>query len=1365
MPIQIIWTALPNGVSEAGALKLSVFVSLRLSGGTTLKDFPAVLNWAQTVQDIQFTVNFGSDDGPAIHTVPAKRVSPTPDNTLWTSLFDGTTPVKPYAFENLQGKDILSYSVKNIEAKIRDVYVRVAMESPTDLPTRQFVRPLVEDISFFEVEDLLRERQLGRELGPRAIQQLELEKSQKENARLNEIKSKATVVPGGPRVISSNAPLTPSFKTPAQRDFQLFRVFHRTVRMTQKERAALPRKLPTSEDFHERVSALGQYPYLLRLLGLTFDLEVPMDPQNAAKVRRCNRVWVTPSTLTGISFITPKTAFEFNPDARRFMALPRTNEISNGMLRLNDESMYSVVLVDAENAAFKLMNFAYNLMRREAYEVLRILREETEFPPVPQIAREEREKPTSQANVWTEQGDDSGSAQILPIANFGPSAPPVTPPVAVPRIRPELIDKLARLSVADKPLDEGLPMLRTDGIALVRTNRAVQFAEKYQVASNHNQNATPQDPTKVVLYYEDIMRGVRIDVREVPEGKPPGPWRSLCQRDGTYKFLKNPSKNFTHADEGFVEMAISKGEDGYMRLHEAIATWRGWSLCVPRPGNVVGKNEAGVSRAQLAQTAVKLGSGLDVEFKPVKGSLPRLRFGRTYQLRARVVDLAGNSLPLDSPDDSAATKPIHYARFEAVLPPMLVLREPPKKGEALEHMVIRTYNTTPADNTRPTSEVCERHVAPPASSQLDAEMHGMFDLPEGGLNKAAYQTIANKDGFLNTQTFTDSAGKTVEYAIESAPQLRLPYLPDPLALGVTFVNLPGMPTNSVRQISFEPGQWPEMLPFRLRLVEGTGEPKWDAKERTLTVFLPKAEIITVRYSCYLGQEYLRLMHIWRWVEEHGTTAKISPAVKPELLAKSAVQGRHWMLTPFRELQLVHAVQKPLQPPAFSKNLSIDRNFGETSARLSDKNATVHAKSTGKIEVLAEWEEPEDTIGDKPVRVQGKARVHEQTIHYPDKPQENPVQQIQWRHEFGDTKHRKVTYMMVATTRFQDYFSDEITSNPENITVTGPKITVSIPSSARPAIPKVLYVIPTFGWEPPKKTPSGITRKRSGGGLRVYLERPWFSSGDDELLGVVLWTPPKGAPQQIPDALKPYVTQWGSDPIWASGVPKPLPSLQDFKGAVRTETGLTLDELPDYRVSVVGYKVEYDEDRQLWYCDIEMDAGPAYYPFVRLALARYQPNSLQDAKRDVKLSRVVLADFAQLAPDRTTSVVFQSPTELLVTVSGIGYSEAPLGQSGTPVTSHSEVEVSVEVRRAGVSGEAAWMPVPNATFNLQLASVRGHEMQWTGKVTLPTPRDQQNYRLVIKEYERFITDKVDPRSTVAAVPLIERRLVYADVLEI
>jgi hypothetical protein len=58
----------------------------------------------------------------------------------------------------------------------------------------------------------------------------------------------------------------------------------------------------------------------------------------------------------------------------------------------------------------------------------------------------------------------------------------------------------------------------------------------------------------------------------------------------------------------------------------------------------------------------------------------------------------------------------------------------------------------------------------------------------------------------------------------------------------------------------------------------------------------------------------------------------------------------------------------------------------------------------------------------------------------------------------------------------------------------------------------------------------------------------------------------------------------------------------------------------------------------------------YAPFIRLALVRYQPHALPDAK----LSRVVLADFAQLTRVRSAVVTADPyhPRRLRVTISGI-----------------------------------------------------------------------------------------------------------------
>jgi hypothetical protein len=310
-------------------------------------------------------------------------------------------------------------------------------------------------------------------------------------------------------------------------------------------------------------------------------------------------------------------------------------------------------------------------------------------------------------------------------------------------------------------------------------------------------------------------------------------------------------------------------------------------------------------------------------------------------------------------------------------------------------------------------------------------------------------------------------------------------------------------------------------------------------------------------------------------------------------------------------------------------------------------------------------------------------------------------------------------------------------------------------------------VPTFGWREPKSDSNTIVHERKGGGLRVYLDRPWFSSGEGELLGVVL-------PQQsgMPDeAFRPYVTMWGIDPIWdGRNVPSTMPLAEQFTNAVSVGKNLSLSELTSTqmpigpKVSVAGHKVEYDEERQLWYSDIVIDPQSAYMPFIRLALARYQPKSVNNAH----LSRVVLADYAQLVPDRTLIADRKSDSKLTVVVRGTSvYTGSWLG-SGP-----SEIEACLERQRPGAKDELGWLPVPDTNVTLKSKQATALMTMWTGEINIPQGHSGK-YRLIVKEYERYAVDKPFSEDGTTPAPNIhlsqqsrptDRRLVYADAIEL
>ena len=113
-------------------------------------------------------------------------------------------------------------------------------------------------------------------------------------------------------------------------------------------------------------------------------------------------------------------------------------------------------------------------------------------------------------------------------------------------------------------------------------------------------------------------------------------------------------------------------------------------------------------------------------------------------MRARAAYLTGAGIPFQPPDTSQdfthASPETPYGRFDPVAAPVLVMQAVRTEGESVEHLVIRSIDeTTPPGTVLPD----ERWVAPPKTSALQAEQHGMFDVAGTGMDKTAYEMIAS----------------------------------------------------------------------------------------------------------------------------------------------------------------------------------------------------------------------------------------------------------------------------------------------------------------------------------------------------------------------------------------------------------------------------------------------------------------------------------------------------------------------------------------------------------------------------------------------------------------------------------------------
>ena len=1480
----ILWTALPAGYIQVQGqsqkwMRILVYVSPRLNGpaSATLQAFKDFNDWPAHADPnaLKFSVQFGNP--PNQPPIPATRTSAPPESLLWGAILPPNTPVINYQPEDHTGYELHSFPAQRIHNFIRQGLGGLAADSTTATqhPTRQRALDRFGAIAMAPP--------IGAPHGPiHAAAQTRFATAQR---TLQQAMSQNKVVP-----------LTVA--EPAL-DFHRLLVFHAPGNLGVAPRAGIKAAAPTrvdvhktladfqkNLDFHKVLSFLTNYPGLLLRLGLVIELAIP-PPQNLPPSGTTVHVVPQWSPATPTRSSSPLTMCQATSAPPTFLPSPSPTpslHSQNGMLALaSPGDQFGLVQIDLDGAGIKIAN-------------------------------------------WLQEAA---------LASEGQDGIPGTEAATAP------------------------PTLRSAGFSLAQTGHDVWLQNKFVRHKNDERALAQTGKLSNVLYAEDVNRGYRVDVQDVTTG---GPWHSLCQRNGNYTFdAANPQlRNWQFQDEGFVQLGVTKPTDGSQQyqVSEWLFRWNGWSLAVPRPGNTIGRDDQGRDDKVIAPNySSQTQYGVGTQFLPVPGSLPRLRFGHAYRLRARAVDLAGNSLSLTEADDSQATPPTTYFRYEPIDAPLLALTGPLQNspGESIARVVIRSNYQQSAHNYSaahpPFAEIAERHIAPPITTPEMAETHGMFD---GMSPDDSYALISQHQGTLQK----DSASGN---SIYTGNQMKIPYLPDPLARGPAFFLLPAPPAPEMQFVPLNtktigppdvttpdgkpigpidfysgrntPDVWPVAASLKLRIIDGTaspGKPSWDLNARVLTIPLPQGAMWTLRLSSYPTQADLEtLMGIWDWVKNTpDASGKTHPNPNAATLEPAALMGLQWMLTPYREITLVHAVQQPLVIPKF-QGLSANRSHGDTFASLGG-NCPVDGTSTAKLDILAEWQDPFDDLSNKtdrmPKLIHGKAHAAEIKVdpretatpppHGPPVPRpplppcgleggallawirsqhdpRDPQGHMTWpkwatwnkdwrtqqggqavgvsfRHELHDTKRRKVSYTPIATTRFREYFPE----NTSPLTQTGPPQAVDLPSTARPAAPKVLYVIPIFKFQTGTSGNAQTSARLTG--LRVYMERPWYSSGEGELLGVVLWpSPPPSSPLggdppckqltgdcvpgpsgggaagaaggaggaatggatsgghvhaaerpmsrqvqrtateminprlglisaianvprphlELPNPLLPYVTQWGMDPLWLSGPVSDLPSMADFKNAVAMGTFLTLDELvpdpfqytgefmqptactpyrDDLRVSVVGFQPGYDNDRQLWYCDIEIDPQGSYFPFIRLALARFQPHSVsyQESSRaditgtwyyassvlDVHLSRVVLADFAQIAPNRNLSVVHNSASQLTLTLTGVSYSASSAGR-GT-----SEVEISLETQQAGVSDDLGWTPVPNSVHLLR-AQASPPNTIWQGQINLPATIGSQPHRLVIREFERFMSDETGTGATAGGPPQILRRLVYADAVKL
>lgn len=1377
---RILWTACPAGTVMVGSdrhLAVSVHATLRMEDGQQVSDFPVVQNWAAVEPTFFIHVRRGSQVytmGPLTSDATVRRPS------WWTAAVPGEVPVRGFSHEPIDER--ATWKVRSHPAEVIANWVAVryltAVEvatpvdggpPPVDAPS---IAPIAETAGIFS-------RESQTIIDPPRIQVLE-----------NQLATQGFVEPNDD---VRNGVL------------QLLRFYDRRTDPDPPDTGPAPTR-PGREgriswleaprlDGHQLIGSLNRHPVLLRPLGLVHDLvsDLSVDRLTTILGGAPEVVWVTAELdpdLVSTDEVrmepSPWTACVLDGDRFRAQADPLGDLDDDGWVRV-DGPDFSIRTFDPDQAGHAFIAYGSDL----------------------QIGQARRRRTT-------------------------PS-----------RLAPE--------------------PLRSAGLVLLRRGRAKQFRQRILERAKWL-NAAIVDARPVddggdgvshvpTLYLDDLVRGYRVDVLDGDR------WRSLMRRKGAILIGPgdDPITVEVTDDEAMVEVTPARDDEpGQVYLPEEVVRWDGWSLAAPKPGLAVGPEDQ-VGEFDGDEFPDDNPWKVDAQYVVTPGSLPPLRYGSSYALRARVVDLCGNGPGLGDGDRGVPRRQASGERWEPVASPTVLQAQPRRPGEADDRVVLLS------DRWDEIAEpVSMRHLQPPRTTIGEVERHGELDRPDGTPDPLRYAQLAAIDaqGYqdLGTADPADDLDvpdeeRTRYYGTEPLAVLGPA---DPMARRLLVADQAGLSlllddNGEPLLPPFATADWPDFSGVRLEVIEDPASVataptaptvwRWFPDRRVVQVVLPKAAVERIRVACVPEGDGFDAFAVYRALQDQGAD--------PQLLDRIRL-GRHWAISPTRTLTVVHAVKQPLLPPKHIDLGEVARFPGETTARHSGR-VGINWRSTGSLDLIGSWDEGVDggpgTAEPRIERVSDVAyRVDLGVERPPADPVEAPYDVLRHvgAHEFGDTKARRITYGFEATTPFLEHFTEHVTvtvaeetlvdarglvpatvvvrslpdSDGQVITyqqgdrdgegdylvdggsirrtrtavvdgrpplVIGQQIEVSyvtpevsrstsevvgpggpvqrlVRSSARPLPPSIRQVLPTFSWA--SSGSATVTSQRQPAGVRVYLDRPWWSSGLGEQLAVIA-QPGGAAPAE---QIERFVTRWGRDPIHSVGQVNPSVDINSFPAALGETPPLAVPGCPIDLVAL-PHAVDYAPDRDLWFCDIDLSIGSSW-PFVRLALARFQPASITwEGLGSLALSPVVLADFVQLAPGRVATVSARPMRpgrrrRVTLDVTVDGRSHVPTANDPrVPV-----VRVTIERLDPSLGPDVGWTPRGKSVDLVRQPNTNPNaEFRWSGSIS--TDQTSVPTRLVIEEFEVSRTDGSALPDSVGGLPIrfaalsTGRRLVHLDTIDV
>jgi hypothetical protein len=1302
---RVLWTACPHGKAKDGKLRVSVHVAPQLfptgNAVSSLAEFSDWQYWPAT--NVRFKVKIGP------RTFDADIVSAPPSPSLWHVLFPSSTTVDPYEYSSPTSSPLYSYPAGFVRHFFQSTYAALANTAPVgNWPGFQL---LTSEDGF----------------GALPLDSREL------YDRIETVK--AMFPKGGGPIPPGKGPDPASDLTQAYLFLQPL-----TTPVKGQSYSTTPPPAVPQFDFHQAVSLLGRHPALLRLFGLVYELELT----RPSGLKGTVAVSVVPSWRPKLG--GPPLTINVKPvtmtNAGEWLPAHRTSdaEITSGFFRLSDPD-YAVVEMDLDGATLKAFNFVQGIQR--ANTEMRTADTPTHYG-VPSLR--------SAGLAVAKTGNALSLYQNWQNNNGFNAAIEASPPKAV-TLYFEDIAQGYRVDVWSKARGRWFqlcartgaknPGLGGYGIGSPPTVVAVPSGDEGWVEPATTQSASSGGAANPPVYLpEYLMRWSGWSL----VGARPGKHLSDVPSDGLEPDAANPANSNLQLQ---IDYAATPGTLPTLRFG---GTYRFRARAVDIAGNSIPFTKTGGFTWATPEVTYR-------RFEPVPSPVLVPTAPRTPGEHVEHLVIRSN---YDIPDDDPSIVPCERHIT------------PPSTGEdmAEAHGVLDGADGHPDPSSY--TLIADRDGLTYKSTSVRDLYGGMTDSqPLNGKNNWIY--------------YPPVAAPTAAH-----PAFGVPYLPDVLARGVALFNLPGRKDAFVRVPFDSVGAWPERRAVRLVVRAGKGPvvlPAAGDLDGAIELKAPKASITTVLMSSYFAPGDLEVMALWQWLAEAGTATPALRALILDRLHYMFTPYRELVIVHAVRQPLtppVIAKLTVLRSPGATYALLIGDALADVQStiRVDVLAAWADPYDDGKSQQGAVLLEKTSRVDEIPLALGhsdllplykirhdfGDTRHHE--VFY------NAVATTRFLEYFTEVVTETLTgtaAVVCSKAGFApgtvdvraagdtatiyrsgvDFTEDDKAGSiapirggsiPDGGSVAvqfvAPPVTrsslekdakpptkfgylLSIPSTARPPAPDVRYMIPAWNWVTVKSaTPSS---SRVGNVLRVYLGRPWFESGIGELLGVVVASPPPGV--VLPSGLQPFVSGYGSDPVFTTGSVG-TPKVTDFPLAVHKGISLQLEEQISGIgwVDVAGHEVNWDKTRRLWFADIAVGAGQSYFPFVKLALVRYQPASLPG----IELSRVVQADFIQLTPNRSMGLTYPSGTEVNVEVLGPGYLMTPNNRA-TPDTMRAYLQLkAVETS----DPDLQWIidpAQPDGTL-LSVASSSEAITVWKGTVTLPKTRGTVPYRIFVAEFE-------------------------------